>query len=338
MQQNHWERGKVRDAGRRDAGIDAEYHQTTWCAEETIAFIEANATFEDPWLISVNTFDPPVDYLERYLDKLKDIPLPNYVPGELEDKPLFQKACQRGAYNAPGNFAFEEMVDDDHRMVRAAYWAMVDLIDVQVGRMVAALERSGQLENTLIIFTSDHVEMLGDHGFYLKGPFFYDPAIRVPFIVSWPAGIPGGRRSGALVEAVDIAPTLLEIAGVPRGPGMQGKSLWPILAGGGDMNHHRDFVYSEYYNSSVMFREPRANMTMVRSERYKLVSVHGMDAGELYDLENDANETHNLWNAPEAQAIKVGMLKHLSDAMAWTVDPLPERPAAKVSADGGMEF
>ncbi len=70
----------------------------------------------------------------------------------------------------------------------------------------------------------------------------------------------------------------------------------------------------------------------------KLVSVHGMDAGELYDLENDANETHNLWNAPEAQAIKVGMLKHLSDAMAWTVDPLPERPAAKVSADGGMEF
>ena len=86
------------------------------------------------------------------------------MPGELEDKPLFQKACQKGAYNAPGNFAFEEMSDDDHRIVRAAYWAMVDLIDVQVGRMVAALERTEQIENTLIIFTSDHGEMLGDAG------------------------------------------------------------------------------------------------------------------------------------------------------------------------------
>ena len=151
-------------------------------------------------------------------------------------------------------------------------------------------------------------------------------------------GFRGGRRCGALVEAVDIAPTLLEIAGVPRWPGMQGKSLWPILVGDGEMNHHRDFVYSEYYNSSVMFREPRANMTMVRSERYKLVSVHGMDAGELYDLENDANETHNLWNVPEAQSVKVAMLKQLTDAMARTVDPLPERPAARISPEGTMEF
>ena len=120
------------------------------------------------------------------------------------------------------------MDDADHRLIRASYWAMVDLIDAQVGRMVAALERTGQLDDTLIIFTSDHGEMLGDHGIYLKGPFFYEPAIRVTFIVSWPAGIPPGRRSEALVEAVDIAPTLLEAAGLPRAPGMRGP--FPVAA------------------------------------------------------------------------------------------------------------
>ena len=103
------------------------------------------------------------------------------------------------------------MADDDHRLIRAAYWAMVDLIDEQVGRMMAALECTGQLDNTMVIFTSDHGEMLGDHGIYLKGPMFYDPAVRVPFILSWPGRIAGGRRSNALLEAIDIAPTLLDM-------------------------------------------------------------------------------------------------------------------------------
>src|SRR3546814_1538517 len=76
------------------------------------------------------------------------------------------------------------MRDEDHRLVRAAYWAMCDLIDQQVGRMLDALDRTGQRENTIVIFMSDHGEMLGDHGIYLKGPYFYEPAVRVPLIVS----------------------------------------------------------------------------------------------------------------------------------------------------------
>ena len=81
------------------------------------------------------------------------------------------------------------MSDLDHRLVRAAYWAMCDLIDVQVGRMLDKLEETGQRENTLVIFMSDHGEMLGDHGIYLKGPYFYEAAIHVPLIVSWPGQI-----------------------------------------------------------------------------------------------------------------------------------------------------
>ncbi len=86
--------------------------------------------------------------------------------------------------------------------MRAAYWAMCDLIDVQVGRLLAKLEETGQWENTLVIFMSDHGEMLGDHGIYLKGPYFYDEATHVPLIVSWPGQIaPSGAP--ALVELVD---------------------------------------------------------------------------------------------------------------------------------------
>ena len=82
--------------------------------------------------------------------------------------------------------------------------------------------------------------------------------------------IPAGLVSDALVEAVDIAPTLLEAAGLPMAPGMQGRSLWPLLAGGQDLNRHRDDIYSEYYNASVMFSDPDplAFLTMVRTERY----------------------------------------------------------------------
>ncbi len=338
---SHWLRAKgirfeyspFRGSKYVEVGIESENHQTTWCAEKAISFIEANAGFEAPWLLSVNPFDPhhpfdpPPEYLERYLGRLDDIPSPNYVPGELDDKPLFQQACHKGAYNVMGAFAFSEMSGGDHRLIRAAYCAMIDLIDAEVGRMVAALERTGQLDDTIVIFTSDHGEMLGDHGLYLKGPFFYEPAVRVPFIVSWPGKIPAGRTSDALVEAVDIAPTLLEAAGQPVAPGMQGRSLWPLLSGSEDLNRHREDVYSEYYNASVMFSDPDplAFLTMVRTERYKLVVVHGLDDGELYDLQRDPAETVNRWNDAEYRDVKVSMLVRLCDRMAWTVDPLPVR-------------
>src|SRR3546814_9664999 len=101
---------------------------------------------------------------------------------ELDDKPAFQRIDHRGAYGGNAGFPYDAMRDEDHRLVRAAYWAMCDLIDQQVGRMLDALDRTGQRENTIVIFMSDHGELLGDHGIYLKGPYFYEPAVRVPLI------------------------------------------------------------------------------------------------------------------------------------------------------------
>jgi arylsulfatase len=316
-------------------GMAAEHHQTTWCAQKAIDFMEARSGGEQPWLFSVNifdphhAFDPPEEYLRPYLDRLDEIPLPNFVEGELAGKPVFQQIDSRAPYGGkpgPNAMSHENMTPRDHRLVRAAYWAMCDLIDDQAGRMIEALERTGQIDNTLVIYTSDHGEMLGDHGIYLKGPHFYDPAIHVPLIVSFPGRIEPGRRSGALVELTDLAQTILDAAGISHHPGMQGKSLWPLLTGEADASAHREDVYCEYYNAMGWHAEPRTpHATMVRTDRTKIVVFHGMEIGELYDLQYDPNETHNLWSDPAAADLKAAMLKRVCDRMAWTVDPLPPR-------------
>lgn len=311
----------------------ASHHHTTWCAEKAIAFMEMQAEFDRPWMFSVNIydphhpFDPPLEYLQPYLERLDEVPLPNYVPGELDDKPVFQRNDHYRAYNTSGYFPAAEMPDDEHRLLRAAYWAMIDLVDVQVGRMLDALEATGQRENTIVVFMSDHGEMLGDHGLYLKGPYFYDPAIRVPLIVSWPGKIREGVRSEALVELADLAPTLLDAAGIAVPERMQGRSLWPLLTGQTDAGSHRDDIYCEYYNAKPWHKDPAAHATCVRTRTHKLVVVHGLAEGELYDLRADPSETRNLWNDPDAREAKMDMLVRLADRMAWTVDPWPPREA-----------
>ncbi|QDU41510.1 Choline-sulfatase [Maioricimonas rarisocia] len=305
-------------------GVPAQYHQTTWCAEMAENFIRTHT--DRPWLFSVNMFDPhhpfdpPAEYLRRY--DPADMPSPKFRPGELEGKPSFQQLDHVWAHNTPGYIDVASLTDDDHRRLRAAYYAMVELIDDQVGRMVQALEETGQLDRTLVIFMSDHGEMLGDHGIYLKGPHFYDEAVRVPLMLSCPQRIESGLQSEALVELVDLAPTLMELAGYEATPGMQGKSLVPICTGQADPGHHRDFVYSEYYNS---WTHSRAYGTMLRTRTEKIVVYHDSEPGELYDLERDPDEFVNLWDDPKATEMKLRMLRQAFDASVLSMDPLPER-------------
>ncbi|MCG9128757.1 sulfatase-like hydrolase/transferase [Candidatus Poribacteria bacterium] len=310
-----------------------EHSQTTWSVEKAMAFITNASRLKQPWLFSVNmfdphhAFDPPIAALERYRNILDNIPLPNYVDGELNNKPIWQQIDHKGAYGGKSGYPYQEMTEDDHRWVTAAYWAMIDVIDKQVGRLIHFLDEIKQRENTIIIFTSDHGEMLGDHGIYLKGPYFYEPAIRVPLIISGPNMLNNGQHSDELVELVDLAPTLMEAAKLKPYKGMQGKSLYPILTGTNTLNSHRDDVYCEYYNAMGWHREPTANATMVRNKKYKIVAAHGTNSGELYDLEDDPKETNNLWKKSEYQDVKLTMQDRLIDRMAWTVDPLPERQA-----------
>jgi len=314
-------------------GPPAELHQTTWCAEMASNFIRDRAADGRPWLFSVNTFDPhhpfdaPESHLARYLDRLDEIPLPNYVEGELSDKTKWQRYDHEGAYGHDAGFRYAQMTPLDHRLVRASYWAMCDLLDEQVGRMLDVLAQTGQLERTIVIYTSDHGEMLGDHGIYLKGPYFYEPAIHVPLIVAWPGRV-RAQRSRALVELTDLPQTLLDAARLPYGPGMQGQSLWPLLTGQSPPDTHREDVYCEYYNAMPWHQAPTAQATMVRTNRFKIVVDHTASHGELYDLEQDPDETHNRWDDPAYVEAKAEMLVRLSNRMAWTVDPLPPRRAA----------
>ena len=312
--------------------VAAEHHQSTWCADKAINFFETARHFGHPWLFSVNffdphhPFDPPTEYLERYLNKLDEIPLPNYVEGELEGKPIFQQIDHRGAYGNKAGFPYSEMTAHDHRLLRASYWAMCDLIDDQVGRMLDALEASGQRENTLVIFMSDHGEMLGDHGIYLKGPYFYEPAVRVPLIVSWPGVVAQGRRYSGLTELTDIAPTLLEAAGQEVPERMQGTSLMNVLRGEAEVCG-RDNVYCEYYDAMPWHTDPAAQVTMLRNDTYKLVIAHSSNQGELYDLSEDPGETINRYNNLAYLSVKMNLLEQLCNRMAQTVDPAPPRLA-----------
>ena len=308
-------------------GIPAEFHQTPWCAEMAIDFIHHNRG--RPWLFSFNCFDPhhpfdpPAEYLTRY--NPDEMPLPKYRPGELDNKPEYQRLDHQWAHNEPGYFHTGGMTDDDRRQVTAAYYAMIELIDDQVGRMLDALDETGQLANTVVIFMSDHGEMLGDHGIYLKGPHFYDEAIRVPLVLSWPDRFTAGLRSDALVELVDLVPTLLEAAGVEVPESVQGKSILPILRGDADPSTHRRAVYSEYYNA---WTHKHSYGTMLRTAAEKIVVYHGIDAGELYDLDKDPDEFDNLWSDPARAAMKARLLKRAFDASVLTMDPAPPRLGA----------
>ena len=320
-------------------GMPEEYHQTTWCVDEAIRFMEGARTFGKSWMFSLNCFDPhhpfdpPAEYLQPYLDRLDEIPLPNYEEGELDAKPVFQTKDHEGAYDTPGYFPYEKMTDRDHRMITAAYWAMIDLIDHQVGRLLDYLERTGQRENTLILFHSDHGENLGDHGMYLKGPYFYENNIHVPLIVSMPGTVLQGKRSAALVELADLAPTLCEAAGLPSYEGFQGKSFWKLLTGEKQEDFHRDSIYCEYYNSNINHRHPLAFATCVCDGRYKLVKVHqrrGEEGckGELYDLSEAPLERNNHYEDAAFSEVKTRLLELMCDRMAQTCDPLPARKAS----------
>lgn len=303
-------------------GLEGPFQQTTWCAERAIDFIDRHAGADQPWLFSVNLFaphhpfDPPAAHLARYRDRLAEIPLPAFTPGELDRKTTHQRRDHAAAYGVPELYPYPEMSDTEHRLIRAAYWAMIDLIDEQVGRILDALDRTGQRDNTLVIFMSDHGELLGDHGIYLKGPHFYDASVRVPLLLSLPGVVPPGVARG-LVELIDLAPTLLRFAGIPDSPAIQGWPLQPLF--GDPARSHRPSVFCENND----FDDPGFAM-MVRTERLKLMSYHNGE-GELYDLAADPGEVHNLWSDASRHLQKMEMLNLLVERLAQTADPLPAR-------------
>lgn len=306
--------------------IPPSLHQTSWCTDKAIEFMEESR--KQPWLMSVNVFDPhaPFDPSQEFLDRYD----PANMPG-----PLFREsdlAAQEKLMDIDFQTKAREPDSFNATEIQAAYYAMIELIDENVGRMLTALERTGQLDNTVVIFMSDHGEMLGDHGLLLKGCRFYEGLVRVPLIFSWSGHFQPGLVSNALVELTDIAPTLLDICGLPVPERMQGRSLLSILSGKSDPHQHRDFVRSEYYralNPDVPGRHDfnGTYATMIRDRRHKLVVYHGHATGELFDLQRDPGEFENLWDDADYGEVRFSLMRQSFDALAFAVDVGPKQTA-----------
>lgn len=300
-------------------GVPEEFHQTTWCTEKTIEFITEKRS--GPWLMSVNPydphppFDPPAEYLERYDPNA--LPYPLFRESDIEHQRHFTGIDQQSKNAVDPRSTGEASYDA--RAVKACYYAMIELIDNQFGRILDVLEETQQLSNTIIIFTSDHGELLGDHGLLYKGCRFYEASVHVPLIVAWPKAWKCGLRSEALVELVDLPQTILEAVGLSAPAFMQGKSLAPIAAGLSDPDYHKKAVICEYNDA---LQHPDGTHASMRFDgRYKTVVYHGHQIGELYDLHDDPGEFNDLWNDPASKELRARLIIELLDALMASSGP-----------------
>lgn len=316
--------------------VDSEAHYSTWVAERTVDFItDPERPDDQPFFAIANFFDPhhpfgaPKEFRDRYDPDA--LPRPIGSVDELSGKPGPQLGYSESSYGgtAPG---FQDYSAEEIQGIIADYYAMVSLVDDRVGRILAALEASGRASDTLVIFTSDHGEMLGDHAMVLKGPMMYECAVKVPLLVRWPGRVPEGVRCPGLVSWLDLTSTVLAAGGMTGAlPAAQGADLVPLARG--EVDRLRDWALVEYRDSNFP-ADPPIHTTMLRHGDIKLVLWHGAPStdraleGELYDLSADPGELTNLWHDPAHAALRARMVEKLADVLVATEDRSPERTAA----------
>lgn len=296
---------------------DHPYNITSKLADETIDFIGRNPE-DKPFFCWVNWQDPhpaftcPEPYATMFDPAEVELP-PNWT-GKTEGKPVRLE-------NWRINSKAHQCTEDDAKKAIATYMGQCRYVDDQVGRITEYLEEIGQLENTIILFFSDHGELLGDFGVFHKLPLFYESLTRIPLIIRYPESLQVDPYTfEGLTELVDIAPTLLEALDVPVPQSMVGDSLHSkVLAGDGT---GRDSVLVEAglqiptYPKPVPGANHRAPEVpnsfgpgaMVHDGRYKL-SMYSDDVHELYDLKTDPYEMRNLYGLEEYRDVQSRMME-----------------------------
>ena len=343
------EQGGDLDALRQcEERVPPELHQTAWATDRGIEFIDQPRG--KPWMLAINVYDPHPPFVppKIYADRFnpESLPGPHFRESDLAAQQKLQAVDFQTTALRPQEF--------DGRRQQALYYAMIAQIDDQFARLLNHLEQIGQANDTVVIFSSDHGETLGDHGLQFKGCRFYEGLVRVPLLFSWPEKISADVQSDALVELLDLSATLLDLGGVTIPEYFQGRSLLPILCGEKSADHHRDYVRCEYYDAlaaafvgtgspdvpavstagesesaqsprrfeqdgCLPFTQPSGSYaTMYRDRRFKIVVYHGHDCGELFDLEQDPWEFENLWDSAEHQSVKTALLLRNFDAAILT--------------------
>lgn len=296
--------------------IPVVYHDSTWVGNCTTEFITSQATSAKPWFAWTSLQDPHEPHVcpKEWMDRV-DVPamvIPEeYRDGEFDDKPWFyRQAYEEGnfgsiddAFGTPCAGRRQALTDKRIEALHATL-GMIAGIDDQVGRILDALETAGQAENTIIIFTSDHGEYHGHHGFWGKGLPAYEDIHRVPFLIWGPGWIKKAGPTNALASLIDLPKTILDLAGATAPVGMQGVSLVPIF--NGQIDHVQEDVLIE-----LRAVETFSQHSLI-TDRYKLVVYETLEEGELYDLQEDPNQYRNLWHEPDHLQLKAGLLQRLA--------------------------
>jgi choline-sulfatase len=261
---------------------------------------KSRSAAEQPWALCVSFLAPhfplvvPEPYFSMYYPD--NVDMPSIPPGHVESQ---HPAHERGrlAYD------LYDYTEEQIRRCRAAYYGLVTHLDERIGRLLDAVADPALRENTVVIYTSDHGEFIGEHGLWWKNDF-YEHAARVPLMISWPERFAAGARFGGATSLLDLTRTIVDLAGAPDPGDLDGASLLGVLH---DPRRAlwKDEAYCEYYGHSTNRAQRK-----LRAGRWKLCYYHG-EPVELYDLETDPNELTDLAGRAEYRAVQDALTRRV---------------------------
>ncbi len=200
--------------------------------------------------------------------------------------------------------AFDSL--EELKQALAYHFALVTVIDMEIGRVLDYLEETGELDNTIVVYCADHGDFAGDHGLYMKNIGIYESVHRIPWLISYPGSPEGEVREDAIIESVDLYPTLCELSDVPAPEGvLDGRSIVPEVEGTGE---GKPFAICEWD-----FPEPQRRFNAIRTDRYRLMYFSREQGGALYDHATDPYEMNSVWDDPEYADVRMELLEQLFD-------------------------
>jgi len=262
-----------------------------------------------------------------------------------QDEPDTMTIMRKG-YHASAAFPVGNFTPEQWRQLRWGYYRLIEKVDAQIGAVLDALRKSGQEDNTIIVFTSDHGECAGAHGLNQK-TVLYEESARVPLIISCKGAIKPGKSDKLINTGIDLLPTMLNSANIPIPPTLPGRSLWPLALGQTIPEWRTHIVVEDNMDqaASIGPYRPTAEGRMVLTERYKYcVYSHGDRRESLVDLQADPGETKNVAVDPqykkillEHRALLAQFGKELNDPLSGTLLADDVKPIPFTASEAGKK-
>lgn len=281
----------------RKPRIPVELYPSRYIAEKSVDYLQDASRTGAPFFLQMSfpdphhPFTPPGKYWDMY--DPNEMPLPETYSDPHTSSTFLARACAERRGNLPQPVMPFGPDADQLRHALAAEYGMISLVDDCVGDVLTELERLGIADNTVVIFTSDHGDMFGDHHIILKGALHYEGCIRVPLLIADPRQEQSGR-SDALVGSIDLAQTILDMADVAPYEGMHGISLAPLIAGQESGLRESLLIEDDYPNDMLRTGQPTRLRTVV-TRQARLTRYVGSQVGELFDLQEDPHELENRY-------------------------------------------